>query len=387
MERPESPFPFGKVAYGDHFADREAERARLALNFRMRTNTVLVSPRRWGKTSLLRRAGEDMMRKDKRVRFCHIDLFKVRNEHEFFELYARSVLAAVTTKWEERVAVVRSFLKHLVPFIQVGTEPTSEVSINLRWEDVKKDPTEILDLAERIAKSRKITLVVCVDEFQNIERFADGAEFQKTLRAHWQHHRHAVYCLYGSKRHLMLDMFTRSHSPFYKFGDVMFLEKIARKHWVKYIQARFKKTGKRIAPEVADAIAARMGDHPYAVQQLAWASWVNTRNACTMREVEKGMSNLLDQNNVFFQMQVDNLSYTQLNYLKALLSGETAMSAGAVMKHYKMGTSANVSKIKMALQDRDILDLMGEKAEWTDPLFAIWLTHRYWTPGELRRIE
>lgn len=86
----------------------------------------------------------------------------------------------------------------------------NEISLEFDWNEIRKNPDEILDLAERIAIDKGIRIVVCVDEFQNIAEFNDPLYFQKKLRSHWQQHQYVSYCLYGSKRHMMLDVFTNS---------------------------------------------------------------------------------------------------------------------------------------------------------------------------------
>lgn len=102
----------------------------------------------------------------------------------------------------------------------------NEVSLDFDWKEVRRNPDEILDLAENIAADKGLRIVVCIDEFQNIAEFDNPDYFQERLRSHWQKHQHVAYCLYGSKRHMMLDVFTDSSRPFYKFGDLIFLLKI-----------------------------------------------------------------------------------------------------------------------------------------------------------------
>ncbi len=92
---------------------------------------------------------------------------------------------------------------------------------------------------------------------------------QKQLRSHWQKHQDVSYCLIGSKRHLLMHVFTSPSMPFYKFGDMMFIEKISTKDWEKYITERFHATGKEIEPEQSGRIALLVDNHPYYVQQLA----------------------------------------------------------------------------------------------------------------------
>jgi len=102
------------------------------------------------------------------------------------------------------------------------------------WEQVKKDPDDILDLAEKIAIKAKKKLVLCIDEFQNIAEFKDSLGFQRKLRSHWQLHQHVSYCIYGSKRHMLMEVFSSPSMPFYKFGDLIFLEKIKEEKWITF---------------------------------------------------------------------------------------------------------------------------------------------------------
>ena len=180
----ETPFVFGKIATEKNFTDREMETAYLVQNFTSLINTIIISPRRWGKSSLVNKAAKLAMEQDAKLRICHIDLFNVRNEEHFYALLAQKVIAATSTKWEEAVENAKSFFSHLVPKISIGTDPTNEVSIDFDWESVKQNPDEVLDLAERIAKKKGLKIVICVDEFQNISEFTDPDYFQKKLRSH-----------------------------------------------------------------------------------------------------------------------------------------------------------------------------------------------------------
>lgn len=99
--------------------------------------------------------------------------------------------------------------------------------------------------------------------------FDNPLAFQKKLRSHWQNHSRVTYCLYGSRRGLMTELFTHSSMPFYKFGDLMFLEKIEEKQWVRFFIKRFKDTGKKINAADAALIAQKVENHPFYAQQLA----------------------------------------------------------------------------------------------------------------------
>ena len=262
------PFKFGKLAEGVHFVDREWERKRLKGNVLTGVNTILISPRRYGKSSLVQQTAEDVST-DKRIRFAQVDLFEVRDEREMLERITAAVIVATSNTLEERLRDLKRFVQAIVPKVSLGSDPTQEMSIGLSWEDLQRSRHELLDLPERLAQAKKIQLVLCIDEFQNIGQFPDPKATQKLLRSAWQRHKHVTHVLYGSKRHMMLDIFTKSTMPFYKFGDLMFLERIERPYWTAYIVDRFKRTKKKIDKDLATSIAAIMEDHPYSVQLLA----------------------------------------------------------------------------------------------------------------------
>jgi len=371
------PFVFGRIAEAENFVDREAERARLEANFASLTNTIIVSPRRWGKSSLVRRAAEDVAAAASDIRVCRIDLFNVRTEADFYAHLAKAVLAATLTKWDEWVDAVQRFMVHLRPTVSLTPEPGASISLSADWGLAAQDPDDVLDLAEKIAASKKKKLVVCLDEFQAIADFPDAAAFQRKLRSHWQQHQHVCYCLYGSKRHLLLDIFSDPESPFYRFGDVMALGKIGNAVWGDFIAARFAATGKSVTPELGCRIAALVDDHSYYVQQLAQQVWFRTAKVCTPDIVDSALNDLTDQLGLLFTGLMESLTRRQLGFLKAVLDGRTALSAQATLKAYDLGTSANVVRIKEALIAREIIDVDGTGVQLLDPLFAHWLRTRY----------
>jgi hypothetical protein len=372
-----SPFVFGKVASGDKFTDRESEHKKLSDNIASSINTVLISPRRWGKSSLVAKVGDTLQEKDKALRFCFIDLFNARTEQEFYTHFAREVLRVSFSKWQERIESAKTLFNQIKPKFTMGTDPNLDYSISFDWDDLRKTPQEILNLPETLSKQKKIQLVVCIDEFQNVGFFENPIAFQKRLRAQWQHHRVATYCLYGSKRHMMSELFEHKAMPFYKFGEVVFLEKIAEKQWVEFITAAFKKTGKAINDELAKQIASRMENHPYFVQQLAHTVWTETKKQCTEKEVHTSIDALLSQHAILFQREVDGLTNPQVNFLKALCDGVQQLSAAETLQRYRLGSSGNVNRIKTALVSKEIIDIRPERIDMIDPLFKLWFTTVY----------
>lgn len=373
----ETPFVFGKIATDRNFTDRETETLCLVQNFTSLSNTIIISPRRWGKSSLVNKAAELAAKQDSQLRICTIDLFNVRNEEQFYSILAQKVISSTSTRFEEAVASAKKFFSRLVPKISIGTDPTNEVSIDFDWEEIKRNPDEALELAENIAREKGLKIVVCIDEFQNIAEFTDADYFQKKLRSHWQKHQHVAYCLYGSKRHMMMEVFTNPSKPFYKFGNIMFLNKIDSKYLVAFINERFADTGRQITHSASELIVELTDKHPYYVQQLAQLSWLRTQDICSVETVQEAFNSLVNQLSLLFVTITETLTTQQLNYLRALIAGEKSISSTETMHKYHISSTTSIARSRLALVKNDILDFHSGKYSFQDPVYAHWLKTQY----------
>lgn len=373
----DTPFKFGKVVTEVEFTNRIKEIRQLHNNFQSGTNTILISPRRWGKSSLVKKAAALLQKKNKKILFCMIDLFNIRSEEQFYQLLAENLIKISATKWEDRIETTKNFIGRFIPKLSYTFDNINEFSISLDWKEVIKNPDDIINLAENIAVKKRLKIVVCIDEFQNINVFDDPLAFQKKLRANWQNHQSASYCLYGSKRNMMTELFSSASMPFYKFGDIIFLQKIELKDWESFIVKRFKDTDKIISTEAASIIATSVELHPYYSQQLAQQSWLLTEKICSDEVVLKALDNITLQLSLLFQNLTDSLSSTQINFLKALLGEEKQMSSKDTLEKYQLGTSANIIRIKEALINKEIIDTSGAEILILDPIYKHWLKKYY----------
>jgi hypothetical protein len=134
--------------------------------------------------------------------------------------------------------------------------------------------------------------------------------------------------------------------PFYKFGDMMFLKKIPTDEWVAFICAKFRETGKVISEEQATRICEATENLSSYVQHLAWVVWYKSDKVVANKDVSDAIDDLLEQNKVFFQREVEQLSEHQLNYLRALANGATSgFSRKEVIKKYRLESSANIQSV------------------------------------------
>ena len=373
----ETPFIFGKLASGGKFTNRESELTDLLNNFKTGTNTILISPRRWGKSSLVDKAAEVINHESPEIVIVKIDLFNIRTEAEFYNELADKVLKATSGKFEDIKEYVQKFFKQLMPKISLSPSPELEFSLSIDNNELLKQPDEIIDLAEKIGASKKLKMRICIDEFQNIGFFDDPLAFQKKLRSHWQTHQNVAYFLYGSKRNMLLEVFTSPSMPFYNFGSIMFLKKISLDRWKSFIVKQFEGTGKKISPELAGIIAQNAECHSYYVQQLAQICWLRTSAEITLEIVNESFESLILQLSLLFQNITETLSTNQLNFLKAIIKGEEKLSSKEVIQKYNLGTSANVSRVRHALINKEIIDQTGGEIQILDPIYKAWLQNFY----------
>ena len=367
----ENPFVFGKAVEGSYFTNRTKDAEHLEANLTHGINTILISPRRWGKTSLVKKVMANVIRPD--IKIIYIDVFSCKSEYDFYKVFASTIIQQTSSKIEEWMATAKEFLSRMITKVAFSPDSIQEYSLSFEFP-AKDDAEDILQLPERIAQKKGIHIVLCLDEFQQVAEFQDSMTFQKKLRSVWQHQQNVSYCLFGSKRHLMTELFSDSSNPFYKFGDMMFLKKIPTEEWIPFICHKFQETGKVITEKQAERICKVTENLSSYVQHLSWIVWYKAKPVVTNEMVDESIEELLEQNKVFFQREVEGLTELQLNLLKAIANGvDTGFTKKEVIKKYRLESSANVQGIKKSLLKKDLIDIDGSIITYNDPLFKLWI--------------
>ncbi len=373
----ESPFIYGSTVSTKSFTNRKKVATKLYNNLTQGINTTIISPRRWGKSSLVEKVVNDINEKEKIFKTVIIDLFSVSSEEEFLETFAKEVIKASSSKWEDWVKAGKDFFRQLIPKISMGIEPSNDFSISFNLEEIRKHKDEILNLPEKIATKKNIRFIICLDEFQNLANYSNYDLLEKNMRASWQRHKNTSYCLYGSKRHMMTDIFNNPSKPFYRFGDIIILQKISTDDWTKFITKCFNETNKTINKKDAAIIPIVMKNHSWYVQQLAHYTWQKADKKTTKNDIINALTELVYANTPLYQKEIENISKTQLNLLKAIVQKETKLTSAVVMQKYKLGTPRNVSKNKMTLKNNDIIHEENGKYEFLDPAFELWFLKQF----------
>lgn len=370
-------FVFGVSVSDYNFIGREKELRHLKMNFEEGINTILISPRRWGKTSLVKKVCREINSDD--VITVFIDIFKCKTEYDFYNCLSEELIKQTSGKTEQWMENIKDFIVRLTPKISVSPEPNSEFSISLGITPSTHSPEDVLELAETIAEKKGKRIVVCIDEFQQIGEMPDTISIQKRLRSIWQHQKMVSYCLFGSKKHTMIKFFQKRNMPLYQFGDFMFLELIPTNIWTEYIISHFKDRNRTISEEFAADICKVVENHSSYVQQLSWIifSLIDEGDTVTERVFNLGVKNLLNTQEQLFLQQTESLSAYQLNFLRCIVDGHhDGFGESSVRKDYNLGSASNIVRLKEALTDKDLIELKGRKVYITDPVFRLWCEKR-----------
>src|SRR5215510_4499529 len=274
----DNPFVYGEVVPGDAFVDRDTELDRLVADLGSGQKVFLISPRRYGKSSLIHHALDSLRRRGGLT--VEVTVSSYSSYLAFLEGYARAI-ATVESKWERARTWLMDAIASTRPEIRYEPKETGLGRFSVAFpqvttaRDLNRLANEVFTLPGKLATERKRTVVIALDEFQAIDSF-NGGSVEHALRAAAQHQRQVGYVFAGSEPSLMEKMIG-PRRPFYKAGPVMRLQKISPTVFGDFIERRFVKSGMRPESGLAEAIIDLAGNLPYDVQRLAHETWDDVR--------------------------------------------------------------------------------------------------------------
>ena len=373
------PFMYGLIAENDNFIDRIEDRKQLKTFLGGGINVMLISPRRWGKSSLVKAAMEELKQEDKQVKVCYLDASRIISEEEFYNKFAIAVIESASSTLEKKWADFKQYVQALIPGVKLKTSAFDavEMEMELNFTPLKDSAERVLQLPEQISIDKGLHIIVCIDEFQQLSYLPNWKKMEATMRSVWQHQHHTNYCLYGSKRHMMMDIFSNSNNPFYRFGQVLYMKKIEKQYWMPYIIEGFTKTGKHISEELASMICDIAQCHSWYVQQFSLFVWMNTETEVTEEIINRQLQVVIDTNADMFAKDIENLAASQVAMLRAVSAGETQFNAKEVVKRYGLGAPRTITLNKKALITRDIIEVNDDSYRFVDPIYALWFKREY----------
>ena len=377
-----NPFVYGEVVPAAAFVDRVAELDRLTRDLLAGQKVFLISPRRYGKSSLVKQA----LRAAERGGALTVDVTvsSYSSYVAFLEGYARALLG-VETRLDRAKAWFQDMLGTLRPEVRIENDATGRGKLALSFPAVRTDrdvsrlAQEVFALPGKIATARGRRLAVALDEFQAIGSF-NGGSVEHALRAAVQHQREVGYVFSGSEPSLMERMLGRSR-PFYKAGPVMRLQKIPADLFAESVEARFRGTRIKPAPGLGAAIVELAGNLPYDVQRLAHEVWDDARTAGSrtagLEDLHATLVRLLGEHDAIFDATWQRLTLAQRAALRAavLEDGRELLSADVRARHRLSGAST-VQASLTALVREDVLARDGARYIVVDSLLREWVARR-----------
>ena len=375
-----SPFQYGTLVDKESFVNRVEERKQLKELLGSGINIVLISPRRWGKSSLIKVAMDELTQEDKHIRVCFIDAFSIKTEAEFYRIFAREVISCAASTLEKRLEDVKQFLKAVSPSITLKSDPTDTLSFDLEWNWKKKVSMEILELPEKIAAAKGIHLIVCIDEFQQLALLPGYKSMEGKMRSAFDS-KQISYCFFLSKRRNMMDIFNNSSNPFYRFGQVLFLQKIKKEEWVPFIVNAFHRTNKEISEQQAEQLCDIVKCHSWYLQQLCYFIWSGTSEKVTDEIIPKSICRQLIGTTlcswVTCHLAKGTVVLPKPAVLQCPADGEYRFNSIPVVRKYELGSAQTITRNKRMLTERDFIEKEGNKYAFSDPIFELWFRREY----------
>ena len=378
----QNPFVYGEVVPASAFVNRVDELHRLVGDLAAGQKVFLISPRRYGKSSLIRHALAAMSKRGAITLELTVSSFS--SYVAFLEGYARA-LVSTETSWDK----ARSWLREMIRSVRAevryapDSSPLGAITVSfpsVRSErDVSRLAQDVFALPARLAETRRRKVVVALDEFQAIAGF-NGGTIEHALRAAVQHQRDVGYVFAGSEPSLMERMLGPKR-PFYKAGPVMRLDKIPSDEFADFIDACFARSGLKAEAGLGIAIVDLAGNLPYDVQRLAHETWDEVRTGgrrrATLEDLHQALRRLLSEQHMMFEATWQRLTLSQRSVLRAVVldDGRELLSADTRERH-RLGGASTVQYALSSLVRDDLISRDGGRYVVVDSLMKEWIARR-----------
>lgn len=367
-----NPFVTTGYAGADYFCDRVQETKDITAWLQNGNNIALISPRRYGKTDLIRHCFEQPEIKDNCYTFI-IDIYSTKSLSEMVNKMGRTILEVLKPKgkrhWETFLNIVHS-LKAGISYDAMGL-PYWDVSVG---EIANPDNTleEIFHYLQQADKR----CFVAIDEFQQILKY-DDANVEAALRTHVQYCSNANFVFMGSQRHLMGGMFVSPGRPFYQSVTVMNLGLIDRKKYWDFCQIHFEKNRRTIDQEVVEHLYDRFEGITFYLQKVMNVLFMRTPEGgnCSIDDLQPSIDYIVDFTQATYEDLMYQLPEKQCRVLKAIaLEGKAKhITSGKFAKQYRLASPSAVKSAVNALLDRDLITMDKGVYQVYDKFLEIWL--------------
>lgn len=371
-----NPFYYGKAIPSSCFVNRHLELKEISSDLERGQNIILFSPRRYGKTSLIRIVETKL--KQKGLQVFYFDFYHITTITQFYQTFSEIIISQIKSPLQQIVQTVKSLIPSLRPKI-VLTEfntPSVEIGLELPQMAQAKPLGELFNAVEKYLVKKKKRGCIIFDEFQEVVKLPEGERLLQEMRSAFQHHKKTSYAFLGSKNHLMQQVFKNKNSPFYNFGNHIELGTIQKEHWIKFITKRFLGNGYTFAKQVIDELLEITGGHPYYTQlfcAVMWEMYSETKKL-ELDSIKKVLEKVLSKESHAFQEIWDSIQMKHRKLLQVLSQNTQAeIFSGEFLKQNDFTSIASIQRIIEFLVKRDILIKKGRQYFIHDPLLIRWI--------------
>ena len=375
MRGQENPFVFGEIIDDTNFVDRTEELNSLVRDLADGQKIFLLSPRRFGKSSLV--AVALLKLKKRHIHTVNLTVSSYSSYAQFLEKFAEKVLRAAGP-WDRVKDWITRFGRQVKPDINYNLS-TGEVNVSL-GKGAGFDPSpiapDVFALPGELSKKAEIRMAICLDEFQQISQF-NGGSVENVIRNQVQEQREVGYVFAGSQPSLMQEMLSAKR-PFHKAGPQMFLDKISAEAWTQFITGQFRRRGRTVDAEALTKLLTTADLIPYDVQRIAHELWdyaeLGDKRALTADDVNTVINKLVSAQSTYYELLWEQLSPRQRATLQALAyRGAAELYSQTVREEFRLGPASSVQKALQSLDSQDILDRYRGEYFFLDPLLPAWI--------------
>ncbi len=379
----DNPFSFGRIAKKNRFCDRENEIKRLKEYLRASSNIWLYSPRRFGKTSLVKKLLEEV--ETEKTFVVYVDLYEAEDEKEFNRIFAKALYSGLHKNkplTEKLFASARNLFQYIVPQISVDAsgKPVFQIGVS---DNIPEDLLlgDILDSIKKHSKKRKSKGVIVFDEFQQIGEFDNSGKIEKILRKYIQDHNNISYIFLGSKQRLMSSFFEDSNRPFYKSALHFPIDKIPKSFLLKHLMKLFKKSGKPVDKNLIEGILDQTECHPFFTEKLSFFCWI--KHDEYKGDVELFIESVLNEITATEESNYKNLMSVLTKYQKKSLiaiakaQGEEDIFTSKFVRKHQLPSLTQFRKTVVSLQEKELIFAEDNSLKLNDIFMEMWLKSRF----------
>jgi uncharacterized protein len=377
---PTNPFQYGALALDEAFTDRDAELTELSADVRNGQDVVLFAPRRYGKSSLVWRVVQRLVKRG--VLVGQVDLMSTPTREKFAERLAGTIhdeMASRLFKAKERLAVFSGL--RVAPTITVNPEDGSisfSFSARAAREDIDATLEELFALPGRIGAERGRRVALVFDEFQEVVELDPG--LPKLMRSAFQEQPEVAHVYLGSKRHMMERIFNDANEPFWRSAKQIELGVIDPRAFAPWVVERFRQTGKHVEEEALALAFEITGGHPYATQELFYFLWEQTPagGGADGERLDAALGGALRSENAHFGLLWDGLAAAQRLVLMALADEQPGHPLTTdYQRRHSLPATPTVQTALAALSRAELVRREG-RGEYriAEPFLAEWLRGR-----------